>query len=93
MKRASETHPSHDIYVDAEHMGGITRFMNHSCAANCVFQEMRNGRVHTAVVVTTRGVLPGEEVTVHYGQDLWFICRCGEASCQHRDIQHLENPF
>ncbi|ETM00722.1 hypothetical protein L917_02577 [Phytophthora nicotianae] len=41
----------------------------------------------TVVAVTTRDVFPGEEVTVSYGNHLWFICRCGWWGCQHRELQ------
>jgi hypothetical protein len=87
LKRKSESHPNYSIYIDAKRMGGITRFMNHSCTAPAVFEEVRNGGVHTVVAVTTREVKRGEEVTVNYGDSLWFTCKCGGPSCQHRHLQ------
>ncbi|EEY62543.1 uncharacterized protein PITG_21423 [Phytophthora infestans T30-4] len=39
--------------------------------------------------VSLRHINRGEEVTVSYGNRLWFICRSGWSGCQHRDIQHL----
>ncbi|ETP14199.1 hypothetical protein F441_10844 [Phytophthora nicotianae CJ01A1] len=34
----------------------------------------------------------GQEVTADYGDDLWFVCRCGSAGCRHRDIQGFCDP-
>ncbi|KAF4130869.1 hypothetical protein GN958_ATG19874, partial [Phytophthora infestans] len=52
---------------------------------------VQTGRHLTVAVATVRDVFPGDEITVAYGNALWFICRCGWDGCQHRDIQHLHD--
>ncbi|KAG6974709.1 hypothetical protein JG688_00002928 [Phytophthora aleatoria] len=80
------------VGIDARQLGGRMRFANHSCSANARLFELANGCRHTVVVVvTTQAISPGDEVTVNYGQDLWFVCRCYSANCVHRDIQDQEN--
>lgn len=68
------------------------RFLNHSCEPAAHFQEMTYGSTHRVVVVTRRAVARGEEVTVSYGEQLWFVCRRGSRSCQHRDLPDDKGP-
>jgi hypothetical protein len=58
--------------------------LNHACNPSARFHEMQTGRSLTVVAVTVREVLPGEKVTVSYGNRLWFVCRYGWVGCQHR---------
>ncbi|KAE9030950.1 hypothetical protein PF011_g356 [Phytophthora fragariae] len=76
--------------IDALETSGKLRLMNHACICNpsARFHEVQTGRNLTVVAVTIRDISPGE-VTVSYGDRLWFVCRCGWDGCQHRDIQHL----
>ncbi|KAF1790825.1 hypothetical protein GQ600_27782 [Phytophthora cactorum] len=60
--------------INAEKMGGLMRFVNHSWAQMAKFVEVANIR-------------RGEEVPVDYGDISGFICRCGLEGCGHRDIQ------
>lgn len=78
------------VGIDALEAGGKLRMMNHSCKPAARFHEVRTGRDLAVVAVTVRDVFPGEEVTVSYGSQLWFLCRCGWWGCQHRDIHHLQ---
>ncbi len=88
LKSKAKHHPSDRVYVDASTMGSIMRFVNHSCVPNAYFHEVGNGRRHGVVVATCRDIKPHEEVTVDYGKDnLWFVCKCGEADCCHRDVK------
>ncbi|KAG2770994.1 hypothetical protein PC129_g16136 [Phytophthora cactorum] len=73
-------------------MGGLVRFVNHSCKPKAEFVEVANGRCNTVVVVTTEEIHRGEEVTVDYGDDLWFVCCCQPDGCRYRDIQHQQHP-
>ncbi|GMF22034.1 unnamed protein product [Phytophthora fragariaefolia] len=77
------------IGIDALWCGTMMRFVNHHCDPNCRFLEVRAGQYLTVAAVTLRDVLPEEEITVSYGDQLWFICRCGWWGCQHRHLQHL----
>ncbi|ETP36855.1 hypothetical protein F442_15301 [Phytophthora nicotianae P10297] len=79
------------VGIDAQHGGGKIRLLNHSCNPCARFHEVQTESELTVVAVTTRDIFPGEEVTVSYGDKLWFICRCGWWGCQHRDLQHLND--
>ncbi|KAE8891727.1 hypothetical protein PR003_g32828 [Phytophthora rubi] len=77
------------VGIDALDAGGNLRFMNHACNPSARFHEVQTGQRLTVVAVTIRDVYPGEEVTVSYGNKLWFVCRCGWSGCQHRHLQQL----
>ncbi|KAG1712393.1 hypothetical protein DVH05_000141 [Phytophthora capsici] len=78
--------------MNAERMGGLMRSVNHSCNPVAKFVDVGNGRRTTVVVVTTERIHRGQEVTADYGDDLWFVCRCGSADCRHREIQGFPDP-
>jgi SET domain-containing protein len=73
------------VCVDARKYGSLMRFVNHSCTPCGFFYELSNGRRRTIVVATSRPVDAGEEITVSYGTDLWFKCRCVECAFAHSD--------
>ncbi|EGZ26543.1 hypothetical protein PHYSODRAFT_470699 [Phytophthora sojae] len=77
------------VGIDALECGGKLRLMNHACDPSARFHEVQTGSKLSVVAVTIRDVKAGEQVTVSYGNKLWFVCRCGWEGCQHRDIQHL----
>jgi hypothetical protein len=81
VQRKAINHEARKVIIDAHRFGSITRFMNHSCDATARFHEVRNRSVHTVVVVASRMIYPNEEVTVHYGKELWFRCECGQKNC------------
>jgi hypothetical protein len=65
------------VGIDSLEAGRKLRMMNHSCNPAARFHEVQTGHYLTVVAVTIRDVFPGEEVTVSYGDCLWFVCRCG----------------
>ncbi|KAF1788895.1 SET domain [Phytophthora cactorum] len=78
-------------YINAESCGGIARFVNHSCNANCQFEERkyvvknRDGVervIATMVIVAEYAIREETELTVDYGKDLWFKCRCNHDNCR-----------
>ena len=68
--------------------GNFTRFINHSCQANCQFQSFTWLGIQRTVVVS-KGVLAGRELTVDYSNRYWNRlekkCLCGEARCRYRE--------
>jgi hypothetical protein len=80
------------VAINAERMGSMMRFVNHSCKPVAQFIEVANGRRTTVVVATPQDIRRGQEVTVDYGDDLWFVCRCQLPGCVHRDIQGDQDP-
>jgi SET domain-containing protein len=77
------------VGIDALEMGAPLRMMNHACNPCARFHEVQTGRHLTVVAVTVRDVQAGEQVTVSYGDRMWFICKCGWSGCQHRDLQDI----
>ena len=71
--------------ISAARYGNWTRYINHSCAANCYFWYAPLGRTWRVFVVAGREVQWGEEVTVGYGRGYWRGreggCFCGEVGC------------
>lgn len=66
-------------------MGNVTRFINHSCRPNSQFQRFC-WRGIERVIVVSRGVGAGCEVTVDYSDRYWRElrkrCLCGEGCCR-----------
>ncbi len=75
--------------IDARVRGNAARWINHSCAPNCVTHEDDAGRVF---IEARRRIVPGEELTYDYR--LWvdgrltraeraqYACRCGSPRCR-----------
>ncbi|OAL49506.1 SET domain-containing protein [Pyrenochaeta sp. DS3sAY3a] len=80
------------LFVDAMRVGGWTRFANHSCNSNAIFEYRRVGPRQRVAVVVQRNIAVGQEVTVDYGDSYWdrmkdrkIYCRCGHARCRYSD--------
>jgi len=77
-----------DRYVDATVAGNEARFINHSCAPNCVV-EITDGRI---LIVALRNIAKGEELSYDYALEIeeepiaerlaLFACRCGKRRCR-----------
>jgi SET domain-containing protein len=75
--------------IDARIRGNAARWINHSCAPNCVTQEDENGRVF---IEARRRIKAGEELTYDYRLTIdepltrkeraAYACRCGAAKCR-----------
>jgi uncharacterized protein len=88
--------PDHTFYfhIDDEHVidgkvgGNAARWINHSCAPNCIADDS-SGEVH---ILALRHIRPGEELFYDYGLIIderytpklkqRFACRCGAKSCR-----------
>ncbi|KAL1954069.1 hypothetical protein VTO42DRAFT_1757 [Malbranchea cinnamomea] len=81
---AGTTTQQYQIYQGQ--MGNFTRFINHSCRPNCQFQRFYWRGVERVIVVS-RGVAAGSEITVDYSDAYWKKldkeCLCGEACCRY----------
>jgi SET domain-containing protein len=72
------------VCVNALTGGSKMRFLNHACNPNTIFLEMASGSDRYVVVVTKRRVRANEELTVYYGNELWFHCHC--AGCRATEL-------
>ena len=75
--------------IDASVRGNAARWINHSCAPNCVTSEDDDGRVF---IEAKRRIRPGEELTYDYRLSVdgrltkkeraQYVCRCGATKCR-----------
>ncbi|KAI9036992.1 SET domain-containing protein [Aspergillus affinis] len=79
MQGGSHKKQTYQIYQGQ--MGNFTRFINHSCRPNSQFQRFY-WRGKERIVVVSRGVVAGSEITVDYSNQYWNQldkkCLCGE---------------
>lgn len=77
--------PEQPYQIFQGNMGNFTRFINHSCRPNSQFQKFYWRGVERVLVVS-RGVPAGSEITVDYSDSYWRKlkknCLCGEPSCR-----------
>jgi SET domain-containing protein len=72
--RTRPTRPGYFSFIEAEKHGSIARFLNQFGTANTAFRELRNRRAVKVAVVTMKAIEAGEELTVDYGDEVWFPC-------------------
>jgi uncharacterized protein len=75
--------------IDARVRGNAARWINHSCAPNCVTHEDDDGRVF---IEAKRRIKTGDELTYDYRltvdgpltrkERAGYACRCGSAKCR-----------
>ncbi|KAF3025413.1 hypothetical protein E8E15_010088 [Penicillium rubens] len=77
--------PERPYQVFQGQMGNFTRFINHSCRPNTQFQKFY-WRGIERILVVSRGVAAGSEITVDYSDSYWRKlrknCLCGETGCR-----------
>lgn len=81
------------VCVEALSCGGLMRNLNHSCRPAARFHAVSNLRSHTVIVAVIDAIAEGSEITVDYGDVLWFRCRCGNGECIHRDVDDEGQAF
>ncbi|KAF4556241.1 Histone-lysine N-methyltransferase-like protein 4 [Elsinoe fawcettii] len=75
------------MIIDAT-KGNIARFVNHSCAPNCIMQKrVIHGEPRMALFAGKNGIMTGEELTYDYNFDNFSAlhvmeCRCGAPLCR-----------
>lgn len=84
--QASTDTASYQIYQGT--MGNYTRFVNHSCTPNSQFEKFTWLGIQRIVLVS-RGIDAGCEITVDYSDEYWKhlrkICLCGAPHCRYSD--------
>lgn len=53
-------------FIDASKKGNVSRFMNHSCAPNCVLQKWIVGSMVRVGIFASSDIQPGTELTFDY---------------------------
>ncbi|XP_078173942.1 uncharacterized protein LOC144567629 isoform X3 [Carex rostrata] len=73
--------------IDATRKGGISRFVNHSCSANCVAKIISVLNEKKVVFIAERDINPGEEITYDYhfnpeNEGEKIPCFCNSKNCR-----------
>ncbi|TRY85074.1 hypothetical protein DNTS_020861, partial [Danionella cerebrum] len=73
--------------IDATITGGPARYINHSCAPNCIAEVVTFERGHKIIISSNRPIQRGEELCYDYKFDLEddqhkIPCHCGAVNCR-----------
>ncbi|XP_041970566.1 histone-lysine N-methyltransferase 2D-like isoform X2 [Aricia agestis] len=73
--------------VDATLSGGLARYINHSCAPNCVAETVEVDRQVRIIIFAKRRIARGEELAYDYKFDIEddahkIMCMCGAPNCR-----------
>lgn len=71
--------------ISPAEFGNWTRFINHSCDANSMFQSCVVGGRGRMTVESERDIDMFDEITVDYGDAYWttgMLCKCGSPNCR-----------
>ncbi|XP_055277571.1 histone-lysine N-methyltransferase 2C isoform X4 [Moschus berezovskii] len=76
-----------DHVIDATLTGGPARYINHSCAPNCVAEVVTFERGHKIIISSSRRIQKGEELCYDYKFDFEddqhkIACHCGAMNCR-----------
>ncbi|XP_053350621.1 histone-lysine N-methyltransferase 2C isoform X4 [Clarias gariepinus] len=73
--------------IDATITGGPARYINHSCAPNCIAEAVTFERGHKIIISSNRRIQRGEELCYDYKFDFEddqhkIPCHCGAVNCR-----------
>ncbi|GLD93194.1 hypothetical protein PINS_up001786 [Pythium insidiosum] len=73
--------------IDATRMGGLARFINHSCEPNCGVEKWEVDGEERCGIFALRDILPGEELSFDYKFESFSRleitqCLCGSLNCR-----------
>ncbi|GCC20758.1 hypothetical protein chiPu_0019325, partial [Chiloscyllium punctatum] len=73
--------------IDATLTGGPARYINHSCAPNCVAEVVTFDKEDKIIIISSRRIPKGEELTYDYKFDFEddqhkIPCHCGALNCR-----------
>lgn len=76
-----------DFVIDATITGGPARYINHSCAPNCITEVVTVERENKIIISSCRRIQRGEELCYDYKFDLEddqhkIPCHCGAFNCR-----------
>ncbi|XP_059154742.1 histone-lysine N-methyltransferase 2C-like isoform X4 [Physella acuta] len=76
-----------DVVIDATMAGGPARYINHSCNPNCVAEVVDIEKDSKIIIITSRKIVKGEELTYDYKFDFEddqhkIPCMCGATNCR-----------
>ena len=75
-----------NLYINAEHIGYLTRYMNHRCInPNCHTERRFVKGLEQVGLFASKDIQAGEELTFDYGctaRDDTFTCKCADCTSQ-----------
>ncbi|XP_043959917.1 histone-lysine N-methyltransferase 2C isoform X2 [Gambusia affinis] len=76
-----------DYVIDATITGGPARYINHSCAPNCITEVVTVEKENKIIISSSRRIQRGEELCYDYKFDLEddqhkIPCHCGAVNCR-----------
>jgi len=88
-------HGDDQYQIYQRRVGNYTRFINHSCAPNAQLTKFI-WRGLERIMVVSKGIDPGMEITVDYSPSYWTnlekVCLCGEPCCRYnRPHKHSDS--
>ncbi|KAK2810021.1 hypothetical protein Q5P01_000459 [Channa striata] len=80
-----------DYVIDATITGGPARYINHSCAPNCITEVVTVEKENKIIISSCRRIQRGEELCYDYKFDLEddqhkIPCHCGAVNCHFCDL-------
>ncbi|KAJ8260144.1 hypothetical protein GJAV_G00177570 [Gymnothorax javanicus] len=78
---------NNEYVIDATLTGGLARYVNHSCAPNCVTEVVTCDKEDKIIIISSRRITKGEELTYDYQFDFEddqhkIPCHCGAWNCR-----------
>ena len=78
---------TNDIYLDARKVGGVARYINHSCDPNCRVERWKVRGIMRAAVIACRDIPAGTELSFDYQWERKrgrapTKCYCGSKNCR-----------
>lgn len=76
-----------NLYIDAQHFGNISRFINHSCEPNSRLEkwttyDQNYGEQMRVGFFSNREIQPNEEICFDYAWKTKMKCLCGNEKCR-----------
>eukprot|EP00536_Pseudo-nitzschia_multiseries_P013693 jgi/Psemu1/298517/fgenesh1_pm.602_\ len=87
---------TNDIYLDARKVGGVARYINHSCNPNCQVERWKVRGIMRAAVVARKDIPAGTELSFDYQWERKrgrapTKCHCGENNCR-QTLEQVSRP-
>ena len=82
LKPLPDNYQDGPLFIDASSRGNKTRFINHSCEPNCMFEKWQREGLPIIKVVAKQDIAAGTELTVDYHWEE-FACLCNSSKCRY----------
>ena len=83
LKPLPDNYQDGPLFIDASSRGNKTRFINHSCEPNCIFEKWQREGLPIIKVVALQDIDAGTELTVDYHWGPEFECFCNSSKCRY----------